>query len=192
MKIYQYTDYTNYVDSQVEANIKKLKNVWVEEKTIKQICEFRPNANAILCHGTRNAAEQKYFKKYYPDAQVLGTEISPTATQFPMTVQWDFHEINTEWIGMFDIVYSNSFDHAYDPVKMLTTWKTQLSPRGNIILEHGYSSADNNSRRSDPLEIYEDELIELFKKVDVELIHTFESTGIRGKCPCKLYVLKNI
>lgn len=190
MKIYQYTDYADYVDSQVEANIRKLKNVWVEEKTIKQIFEYRPNANSILCHGTRNAAEQKYFKKFYPDAQILGTEISPTATQFPMTVQWDFHETNSEWIDMFDIVYSNSFDHAYDPVKMLTAWKSQISTQGNIFLEHGYSSVDNNSRWSDPLEIYEDELIELFKTVDVELIHTFESTGIGGRCPCKIYVLK--
>jgi hypothetical protein len=120
MKIYQYRDYDEYVASQIEANIRKIKNIWVEKKTIQEIARQHGSANTILCHGTRNAAEQKYFKDFYPDAEVLGTEISPTANNFPLTVQWDFNQVNEEWIGEYDIVYSNAFDHSCDPKQTLS------------------------------------------------------------------------
>ena len=65
MKIYQYSSHEEYVAAQVEANIRKLKNIWVDKKTIQQIANLQPEANFILCHGTRNATEQKYFQEYY-------------------------------------------------------------------------------------------------------------------------------
>ena len=71
MKIYQYKDYDEYVASQIEANIRKIKNIWVEKKTIQEISRQHGPANTILCHGTRNAAEQKYFK----DLEMWDTEI---------------------------------------------------------------------------------------------------------------------
>jgi hypothetical protein len=189
MKIYQYKDYNEYVASQIEANIRKIKNIWVEKKTIQEIAQQHGPASTILCHGTRNAAEQKYFKDFYPNADVLGTEISPTANDFPMTVQWDFNQVNKEWVGKYDIVYSNAFDHSCNPKQTLSVWKQQLTPDGKLYLEHGYSDVDNEARASDPLEIYEEELNELFAELGLEIINTFESTGVKGVCPCKIYIL---
>ena len=191
MKIYQYKDYDEYVASQIEANIRKIKNIWVEKKTIQEISRQHGPANTILCHGTRHAAEQKYFKDFYPDAEVLGTEISPTATNFPLTMQWDFNQVNEEWIGEYDIVYSNAFDHSCDPKQTLSIWKEQLTPTGRIYLEHGYSNIDNEARASDPLEIYEEDLNELFAELGLDIVNTFESTGVKGVCPCKIYILKS-
>lgn len=190
MKIHQYKDYNEYVESQIEANIRKIKNIWVEKKTIQEIACRHGLANTILCHGTRNAAEQKYFKMFYPDADILGTEISPTANDFPMTVQWDFNQVNDEWIGKYDIVYSNAIDHSCDPQKTLTAWKQQLSTNGVLYLEHAYSEIDNVARASDPLEIYEEEFNKLFDELGLTLTGTFESTGVRGVCPCKIYILR--
>jgi hypothetical protein len=48
----------------------------------------------------------------------MGTEISDTAGQFPYTIQWDFHKTKAEWIDATDFIYSNCFDHSYDPQKV--------------------------------------------------------------------------
>lgn len=190
MKIYQYDCYEDYVAAQVEANVKKIKNIWVDRKTIEDIKERQPVAYTILCHGTRNAMEQKYFRKLYPDAEIVGTEISHTATDFPMTVQWDFHDVKPNWVGKFDIVYSNAIDHSYDPVKVLTTWRDQLRDDGYLYIEHGYSDIDNRCRPSDPLEIRGEEIEYLIDTVGLMLVDTFTTTGIKGRCPSRVYITR--
>ena len=191
MKTYEYANYDEYLNSQVEANVKKLRNVYVEKRTIKRVCKNKKEAATILCHGTRNAAEQFYFKEFFKSAEIIGTEVSHTASQFPMTVQHDFNVEKKEWIGKFDIVYSNAFDHAFDPINTIKIWSNQLSPTGKLYLEHGYGPDDNRSRRSDPLEINDSELRELFKSTGLHLELMFESTGVNGKVPCRVYVLTN-
>lgn len=190
MKIYQYNSYEDYVAAQVEANVKKIKNIWVERKTIEDIKTRQPVAHTILCHGTRNATEQKYFRKFYPNAEIVGTEISHTARHFPMTVQWDFHNVNPKWINKFNIVYSNAIDHSYDPIKMLTTWRDQLKGCGRLYLEHGFSDQDNRSRPSDPLEIRGEEIEHLIETVGMTLTDTFTTTGIKGRCPSRVYIAR--
>lgn len=178
MKLYKYENYDDYVAAQTEANVKKLQVVWVTRSTIESIQSRQPFAGTILCHGTRNAAEQKMFKEKYPHAEIVGTEISHTANQFPMTVQLDFHEQKDDWVNKFDIVYSNAFDHSYDPVKCMTTWRDQLSANGVLYIEAmlGY---ENRSKRSDPLEISEEELLELTQSLGMELKDTFAAKGAK-------------
>ena len=173
MKIYKYENYEAYVEAQTKANIQKQKNVWVSEDTMQKIYDRQPFASNILCHGSRNAAEQKFFKKFYQSAQIIGTEISHTASQYEMTVQHDFHEVMNAWINKFDIIYSNSFDHSYDPVKCLNTWKDQLSSDGSLYLEHCWQPQHNISRWSDPLEISKEELLNLFMNVGLKVIDNF-------------------
>jgi len=155
MRIYQYKDYDEYVKEQTKANKRKIDWVYVKEHTIAHIHKTHSIASSIICHGTRNAAEQKFFQKYYPAAEIIGTEISETASAFPMTVQWDFAEPKNEWIRRFDILYSNSFDHSLDPMKTLSTWKDQIHANGRMYIE--YSSAHSEMTSSDPLEATHDE-----------------------------------
>ena len=190
MKIYQYKNHEEYVAAQVEANVRKIKNVWVDRHTIKTISARHDHAHRILCHGTRNAAEQRYFQEFFPAAWIMGTEISPTADQFPMTVQWDFHEVNLDWTGTMDIVYSNAIDHSYDPVLALRTWADQLAPGGTLYVEHAYAPEDNYARASDPLEIHDPEIREIIQSLGLTLEHTFDTTGIKGRCPCRVYVIR--
>lgn len=171
MKIWKYENYEEYVEAQTRANIRKINLKWVEKPTIAKIYSKIPFASNILCHGTRNAAEQKFFKEFYPSANIIGTEISHTAENFPMTIQHDFHEEKSEWLNKFDIIYSNSFDHSYDPIKCLTAWKNQLNDSGSIFIEHGFDEMGNRSRPSDPLELSEDELLDLFKQVKLKFIN---------------------
>jgi hypothetical protein len=78
----------------------------------------------------------------------IGTEISDSAEQFPNTIQWDFHEVKPEWIGAVDFIYSNSFDHTYDPEKCLNAWMSCLKPGGVCIL--GHSSGHEQAHELDP------------------------------------------
>ena len=109
--------------------------------------------------------------------KIIGTEISHTADKYQMTIQHDFHEVKDEWINKFDIIYSNSFDHSYDPVKCLNTWKDQLSESGSLYLEHCWQPKHNISRLSDPLEISKEELLNLFKRKKLKVIDSFDGSS---------------
>lgn len=179
MKVYEYESYEEYKKIQIDANIKKLKNVWCSPATLKQINTLIPDANSILCHGARNGSEVRWFKDLYPQAEVIGTDISYTANDFPDMVEWDFHEVNDEWVGKFDIVYSNSFDHSYDPEKCLTTWVGQLSENGVLCVEL-MVGVDNASSAMDPLQINRSEFNEIIDKLGYEETDIFYTQARHG------------
>lgn len=192
MKLYKYESYDQYKQIQTETNIRKINNVWIDRITVKQIKKIIPQAKDILCHGVRNAKELLYFSEFYPDSIVIGTEISETASQFTNVIQWDFHDTNPDWIKKFDIVYSNSWDHSYDPIKSMTAWKDQIHDNGTLIIEHGFDVGDNKSRASDPLEIYDDEIVKLINDVGLKLYRTFETTALKKTKKAKVYIIKKI
>lgn len=156
-QIYAYTrpdgsfDYDKYRQAQVDGNLKKIDNVWVREENVEFLAGYlRATVGDIqfgICHGTRRGKEQEWFRKYLA-CEVIGTEISATATQFPHTIQWDFHEVKPEWLDAVDFIYSNSLDHSYDPRKCLDAWMSCISPRGVCILEH--SSGHERAHATDP------------------------------------------
>jgi hypothetical protein len=187
MKIYQYRDYNDYVEAQTEANRVKLHRVYVSRSSIESVIARRPTAASIICHGTRNGAEQRYFRELLPTARILGTEISDTATQFEMTVQWDFHDANPDWLQSFDIVYSNSFDHAMDPLRALSTWRDQLTGTGTIFLEH---SPHVQSRRWDPLEIDSTTLEDLISQSHLRVLESYSSSNAAKTISTIMYVLE--
>ena len=160
-------DYDLYKRVQTEGNKGKIGNVFAQEANIRELCRkietLVPSIGFVLCHGTRNAAEQKYFQAALSKpAEILGTEISDTASQFPMTVEWDFHEVKPEWIGAVDVIYSNSWDHSYDPQKLFSAWLSCLKPHGVMALEwtRQHGGRDNPSIL-DPLVIPLDSLLAL-------------------------------
>jgi len=176
MKIYKYKSYNDYVEEQTAHNIRKIGKgvVWVKEDTIRKIVEMHGPAKNIICHGTRSGEEQKYFLKQYPEAEVIGTEISPTATNYPNTVQWDFAEENKEWLNKFDIVYSNSFDHSFDPHKTIECWKNQLSENGALYVEWPLVPQHQKSTSMDPTGGSELELRFIFTEHKMKETNSFE------------------
>ena len=166
---YSYKDYDEYKAVQIEANLRKLHVVWVRPEIIQRICDFIrqliPRPRFGLCHGTRRGEEQRLFKAAL-GCPVLGTEISPTAHNFPDTIEWDFHETRPEWIGSCDFIYSNSLDHAYAPKKALAAWRACLSPSGLLIVEW----AGEKSSRSDPFSATTTELAALLESLDFSIL----------------------
>ncbi|WP_146397511.1 hypothetical protein [Pseudobythopirellula maris] len=156
-ELYQYRradgafDYDRYREVQVAANKKKINNVWVREENIAFLAEYVKStlggASFGLCHGTRRGKEQEWFRKHL-GCEVLGTEISDTATEFPHTIQWDFHEVKPEWVDSTDFIYSNSFDHSYDPRTCLNAWMSCVRPGGVCLIEH--TSGHEEANEMDP------------------------------------------
>lgn len=138
-------DYEKYKRVQTAGNKCKLDWTWAIEENIKFLSNYIlakvPKPAFGLCHGTRRGNEQQWFAKYL-GCSVVGTEISDTATQFPNTIQWDFHDAKEEWINSVDFIYSNSLDHSYDPKLCLNTWMTCLRKGGVCLIEHTPAHVD--------------------------------------------------
>jgi hypothetical protein len=189
LKVFPYRDYAHYVAAQTETNRRKLDTVWVSEQSIAAIVDYHGEARSVLCHGTRNGAEQKIFCRAYPDAVVLGTEIADTGEQFPLTVRWDMQEVRIEWVGRFDIVYSNAIDHVIYPEQTVRTWLRQLSTDGCLYIDHANSHQSNYSSESDPLEISDEEMEVLITGCGGEIVQTMEGIGA-GYVPTRIYAVR--
>jgi len=139
MKIYKHKNYKEYKKAQISKNKSKKNVVWIKphELTLisKKIKQYIPDASFGLCHGVRNAFEVKKLRELL-NIEIIGTEISPSAKKFPHTIQWDFHDIKDEWIYNVDFIYSNSFDHSYDPVLCLDVWMKCIKKRKGICFIH--------------------------------------------------------
>ena len=135
MKVHKYSNYNEYVRCQVAGNTAKKHRVWAVEENIAAICDYlRPLEPATgICHGTRGGYEQSWFMKYLTDCAVLGTEIGDASA--PHTIKMDFNDEHESMIGTADFIYSNSYDHAFDPRHTINVWARQLRPGGCIILE---------------------------------------------------------
>lgn len=133
-------DYEKYRQVQVDGNKQKIQKVWATEENIAFLSDYVKSKLGAprfgICHGTRRGKEQEWFRKYLDGCEVIGTELSDTAEQFPHTIQWDFHEVKPEWIDATDFIYSNAFDHSYDPEKCLNAWMSCIRKDGICILEH--------------------------------------------------------
>tara|TARA_B110000495_G_C23028561_1_gene611802 strand:+ start:1846 stop:2436 length:591 start_codon:yes stop_codon:yes gene_type:complete len=195
MKIYEYKNYEEYVKIQTETNKEKLnwsyfnnpgpRKAVITKMATKYFGETTVDKD-VICHGTRRGHEQQFFKSLYPNGHTIGTEISDTATKFPMTVEWDFTKQNSEWVNRFDIVYSNSFDHTIDPQETLRVWYEQLKESGFMFIEWSQSQAIGN--KNDPLKATFEEIEKLMVKVNFEIVETHNIGPMSGN----MYICRKI
>lgn len=168
--LHKYPDYETYRQVQEEGNKAKLNAQFVQKSHIFYLAAYL-NASLGkvdfgLCHGVRRGKEQAWFRrKLVGAANVVGTDISETATDFPNTVQWDFHEVNPDWTARADFVYSNSWDHAYDPHKAFAAWFDALRPGGMILLDHTGGHLPKSANALDPFGATEATLTRILKEV---------------------------
>lgn len=180
-------DYARYRRAQIAGNKAKINVQWAQEHNIAFLSGYimgtlgRPAFG--LCHGTRGGAEQAWFTKHL-NCPVLGTEISDTASDFAETIQWDFHEVKPEWLRSVDFIYSNSWDHSYDPVKLFTAWMSCLKPNGLCFLEH--TPSHTYADETDPLGMTLEELVDLLTELGhhrwqvMEILQDGPMTGAKG------------
>jgi len=174
MKLFRYLtsegkfDYEAYRRVQEEGNRRKLQAHWVHQNVIGFLAAWlRAHVDPLrfgLCHGTRRGYEQAWFRERL-DIEVIGTEISATASDFPHTIQWDFHETKPEWLEAVDFIYSNSYDHSYDPRICFRAWAASLRVGGVMLLEHTDQHRPAAVTALDPFGAERDELVMMLNEI---------------------------
>jgi hypothetical protein len=153
--LHEYDSYESYRDTQIHHNIRKIKKIWADEETLSLVCtELGKNRREKgdihgLCHGTRNGFEQNYFSSV-KGFNAIGTDISPTATDYPRSFHWDFHDVKEDWISKFDFVYSNSLYQSWNPRSALVTWLNQINDDGFVVVEHTNAHGPQGASDMDP------------------------------------------
>lgn len=160
--LWEYPDYETYRRVQEEGNKQKLCAQYVQKGHIFFLAAYlQPMLGPVqfaLCHGVRRGKEQGWFRRKLRGADVIGTDISETAKDFPNTVQWDFHEPNPAWAGRADFVYSNSWDHSFDPARAFRVWAETLRPGGLLLLDHTKGHVPSSASALDPFGATEEAL----------------------------------
>ena len=140
----EYSSYEEYASIQKVTNIRKLDKVWADDYTLSLVAQKAQKNIATssnipikgICHGSRNGYEVNKLNEFIDNGNIIGTDISDTAKQFPNLFVWDFHDINPKWVENFDFVYTNSLDQAWKPFSAIETWLGQLKKGGLIFIEH--------------------------------------------------------
>jgi len=150
MKRYSFMDYNEYFETQVTTNRKKANNrgtgfSWVKPKELDLVAvHIRENTrlpHTGICHGVRTGAEVRYLRQTLsPD--VIGTDL--VAHEFKDVVIHDMNVVNSDWVNSVDFVYSNSFDHAFDPYLTFNRWMDQLRDGGKCYIHWGPGYANIN------------------------------------------------
>ncbi len=144
--------YEQYREIQIRHNQRKLERTWADEATLASIVkDLRAHGlgKTGICHGARNGFEVVWLREQL-GGDIVGTDISETATRFPNMYTWDFHEHKPDREHHFDFVYTNSLDHAINPARALGTWTRQIVPRGRIYIEHTMAHSPHHASEMDP------------------------------------------
>jgi SAM-dependent methyltransferase len=146
MKLKIFPDYESYVKMQKATVDRKLSGPFFTSAEIARECNWMRKHGKYgilqgICHGARAGLESDEFIKHFPKAKVFGTDLFPFSGKSARNpgksevIEWDFSKQKEEWIGKFDFVYSNSLDHARDPVQTVQVWMEQLKPNGCLLLQ---------------------------------------------------------
>ena len=74
-----------------------------------------------------------------------------------------------DWVGKFDIVYSNSIDHSIDPHETIRVWKDQLSENGKMYIEYSEQQSVPNYPQ-DPLHASAAEIKQLLQEQGLVIV----------------------
>jgi hypothetical protein len=153
--LYKYKNYEEYKDIQIYFNKMKIDKTWADEQVLSAVAARVRRENLLsgqaggICHGSRNGFEQR-FLSHALGQEVIGTDISDTAEDFPNTWQWDFHDVKEEWIERFDFIYTNSLDQSWQPEIALNVWVDQLRKGGLLFIEHTNFHGPQSANKMDP------------------------------------------
>ena len=109
---------------------------------------IKTGGRTVLCLGARNGAECEAWT----EAQFLaiGIDLNPGENN-RFVVVGDFHALQFP-NGVFDIVFTNSLDHAFELGKIVDEARRVLKPGGIFVAEVVRGSEDENGREPGPYE----------------------------------------
>ncbi len=90
--------WAEYRKTQIFHNRRSVDRVWADDATLSLIAEdlkAHDLGRNGICHGARNGFEVAWFRANLC-GDVIGTDISDTANDFPHMHEWDFHDENPD------------------------------------------------------------------------------------------------
>lgn len=145
MKRIRFSSYEDYVEAQRQTVARKGTGPYFTDAEMDRIAEWCKDhgleVKTGICHGARNGLEAEELMKRLPGSTIFGTDLFPHSGRSRLVptkakvVEWDFNKKNRRWMGRFDLVYSNSFDHAFNPRWTLRVWFGQLREGGALFLQ---------------------------------------------------------
>lgn len=120
--------------------------------TIGEVREFIGESKSICCMGIRTGTEAFEFKEIFPSAEVYGVDITEliktirTHLNIKIELQ-DFNNLPEDWEDKFDLVFSNSIDHAFEPEVTLREWWRVTKAGGYLLVEFS-TTPENNIEHS--------------------------------------------
>ena len=169
MKILSFESYEEYRQIQVAANKLKYEQVFAEDPELKRVAaHFRAHgrgASLGLCHGVRNGYEVRKLRALLPAVNIVGTDISDTVGNVQNCIVWDMHEVKPEWFGAVGFMYSNSWDHTYDPDLLFARWSECLLADGRLYLSYTDLHSEKGINESTKIDVFGCSLDELTRIV---------------------------
>lgn len=179
-------DYKKYLKQQVG----RAENKWARkpghdgifrEKLLedwKQIKEL-VKPEKIICMGCRDGTELFEFRVYCPGAKIIGVDITENIDTIRVSKVHgvsvrlqDFSNLPEDWEKNFDLVYSNSLDHAYDPHKTVMEW-------ARVCYGHLFIQLATNNQPNQIEHCFEEEDIpELFPDSTFNVIKIWQSDNL--------------
>lgn len=174
MKVLGFDSYEEYRHVQISANKLKFSQVYAEDPELKRIAghflKHTRGEGLGLCHGVRNGYEVRKFRSLLPGVNIVGTDISPTAEEVDNCIVWDMHELKPEWVGAVNFMYSNSWDHAYDPNLLFARWSESLAPHGRLYLSYTDLHSERGVNENTKIDVVGCSLDELIRMVQPTLV----------------------
>ena len=144
-------DIDKYYEAQVKRHSlkhKKKRKIQHYLDCVEKIIDLVDNNCSMICLGTRNNHERDSFKKGLKnkDINVFSLDISPlSGADYVM----DFNSFPEEWHDKWDILFSNSLDHAIDATETFEKWLNIVKTNGILIIGFDKNIGEDNVGEAD-------------------------------------------
>lgn len=141
-------DYPGYLEDQIgraesKWGRRRAENDQFKENLRQSWSKIRRsvgNPISICCMGCRAGTEVFEFKEFCPKAQIYGVDITDNIksikTHLDVKIELhDFNHLPEDWENKFDLIFSNSLDHAFNVEQTIAEWRRVTAPGGYLFLE---------------------------------------------------------
>ena len=132
----EYVSYQDYVRHQQSKfaflNLAEYDRTYREQlrERLRSSPFLKPGAS-VLCLGARQGTEVKAFRDF--GCFAVGIDLNPGKDNL-FVLPGDFHDIQFPSASV-DIIFTNSFDHTFDPSRLLSEITRLLKPDGVLVIE---------------------------------------------------------
>jgi len=202
METYEHKNYEWYTAVQKKLTAKKTDHgnsslSWIDEEGLvvvnKLIHSHVNDIKVVVCHGCRSGVEVDVLQRLNPDARVFGTDLYGEAYKYNRTYfrEMDFDDVPPEWVGYFDVIYSNSIDHSRNPINTLMAWKSELKNNGICFVNFhwGRGVSREDCFHLDPAR-YEEEIKEIAEKIGMKVLYISTPYSFADGASCADVILE--